>query len=281
MGICGRERQVHDFSTAPLPPAVRVRKCPSKVSGCGVTPSCPSGGLDGPEQDAAPASLQTLDILRDGTNGRKTSSQTRTAGRRAVFLDRDGVLTEPVWNPATGEYESPHVVDDLRFCPDVLALRELCDRGIELFIVSNQPSHAKGKALFEDIRAIARAVEDRFREVGIVFRDAYYCYHHPRGVVPTYTRPCPCRKPEPYFLRVAAERYGIDLRRSWMVGDRDSDVECGRRAGCRTILITHPHARDHQRTSQPDYLAHDVAAAVAAIVADAARSARYGAGRTS
>ena len=70
----------------------------------------------------------------------------RSRGRRAVFFDRDGVLTEPVWNPATGQHESPHSVDDLRLCPDVAGpLRQLRERGLELYIVSNQPSYAKGK----------------------------------------------------------------------------------------------------------------------------------------
>lgn len=198
-------------------------------------------------------------------------------GRPAVFFDRDGVLNEPVWNPMTGEYESPHTVGDLQLCANVMTpLRTLREQGFELFIVSNQPSFAKGKTSLENIQAIARAVEEQFRAAAVTFRATYYCYHHPRGVVPGYAEPCPCRKPEPYFLLQAAERYGVDLRRSWMLGDRHSDVECGRRAGCRTILILHPHARHQQGTSQPDHVARDVAAAVALIVRDARRQAEQG-----
>ena len=191
----------------------------------------------------------------------------RSRGRRAVFFDRDGVLTEPVWNPATGQHESPHSVDDLRLCPDVAGpLRQLRERGFELYIVSNQPSYAKGKASLAALEAIAAAVEERFRDLGVTFRQAYYCFHHPAGVVPSHSAPRRCRKPEPYFLALAAERHGVDLGRSWMVGDRDSDVECGQRAGCRTILIAQHEARRYQGASHADHVAPDAAAATALIL---------------
>lgn len=189
--------------------------------------------------------------------------------RPAVFFDRDGVLTEPVWNQATGEYESAHRVEDLQLCAGVVEpVRRLGEHGFELFIVSNQPSYAKGKVTLEDIQAIARTVEDRFRAAGVTFRETYYCFHHPLGLVPEYSARCTCRKPEPRFLRDAAERHGIDLARSWMLGDRDTDVECGQRAGCRTILIAHPRAGGHQGASRPDHVARDVAEAEALIIKD-------------
>ncbi len=199
----------------------------------------------------------------------KHEVHTPARGKPAVFLDRDGVLTEPIWNPATGEYESPHTLHDLVYCPDIFApLRGLMDAGFELFIVSNQPSYAKGKAALEDLQAIARAVEKDCRAHAVLFRDTYYCYHHPHGIVPAYTVPCLCRKPSPFFLLQAATRHELDLRRSWMVGDRDSDVRCGQRAGCRTILITHAHAGAHWGQSQPHYRTHDIAAAGALILAE-------------
>src|SRR5258708_1039374 len=111
-------------------------------------------------------------------------------GRPAVFLDRDGVLTEPLWNPATREHESPHTVDNLALCPNIFApVQALQARGYELFIVSNQPSYAKGKTSLENIRAIADAVTEQFCVEGIAFRAQYYCYHHPHGIVPEYSGP--------------------------------------------------------------------------------------------
>jgi D-glycero-D-manno-heptose 1,7-bisphosphate phosphatase len=178
------------------------------------------------------------------------------------------VLTEPAWNPATGEYESPHTLADLHICPGIMEpLRRLQALGFALFIVSNQPSYAKGKTTLEDIRAIARSVEEQCQEQGIVFQETYYCYHHPQGIVPEYSGRCECRKPSPFFLLQAAERHDIDLGCSWMLGDRDSDVECGQRAGCRAILIRHPHARSHQVEGREDHAAIDLGAAAALIEA--------------
>jgi D-glycero-D-manno-heptose 1,7-bisphosphate phosphatase len=194
--------------------------------------------------------------------------------RAAVFLDRDGVLTEPVWNPATSEYESAHHVEDVRFCPDILpALRSLQASGYDLFIVSNQPSYAKGKASLDELQAIARTVEARLSDAGVALRDAYYCFHHPDGIVPEYSGTCACRKPAPYFLRRAAERYDIDLSRSWMVGDRDTDVECGQRAGCRTVLVDHPHAQQASRSCPPDHIATNLREAATLIVREVSGAA--------
>lgn len=193
--------------------------------------------------------------------------------RRAVFFDRDGVLTEPIWNPATAEYESPHTLADLVLCADTVApLRRLAEAGFALFIVSNQPSYAKGKTTLEEIRAIADAVTEQFRANGVTFLATYYCYHHPRGIVPEFSGPCACRKPSPHFLLQAAAAYTLDLQESWMMGDRDSDVLCGQRAGCRTILIEHPQALAQRGGSTPDYLAADVAAATRQILAHIAAS---------
>src|SRR5579859_739390 len=174
--------------------------------------------------------------------------------RWGVFLDRDGVLTEPVWNPATQAFESAHRVEDVQLCADVVTpLRALSAAGAELFIVSNQPSFAKGKVSLARLRAIARQVDERFRANGITFRESYYCFHHPDGIKPGYSVVCACRKPGPLFLIKAAQTYALDLSRSWMIGDRDSDVVCGQRAGCKTILVKHPHAPEPPSTCRPNW----------------------------
>lgn len=186
----------------------------------------------------------------------------------AIFLDRDGVLTEPIFNPQTGDYESAHTLADLTLCPNLFEpLRALSRAGFALFIVSNQPSYAKGKATLESLQAIALASEALFRTEGIVFTETYYCYHHPAGIVPEYSGPCACRKPAPFFLFQAQATYGLDLSRSWMVGDRDTDVICGQRAGCRTIQVAHPQVGDHVGKSDPDYVAGNLAEAVERILA--------------
>lgn len=182
---------------------------------------------------------------------------------RGVFLDRDGVLNELVYNPLTMAYESPHHPEDLKLSPDIInPLRKLRERGFMLFIVSNQPSYAKSKTTLSSIKQIAQDFQSELEDKGITFDGAFYCYHHPDGDVPGYSLRCECRKPNPFFLIKAQNEFDLDLTESWMIGDRDSDIECGRLAGCKTILIKNPHSTVHQGKVSPDYVADNLQEAV-------------------
>jgi D-glycero-D-manno-heptose 1,7-bisphosphate phosphatase len=161
--------------------------------------------------------------------------------KRAVFLDRDGVINELALNPKTNEYESPHALAEVHILPGAVdAARRLQDAGYVLFIVSNQPSYAKGKVTLETIHHVAAHIEGALRDGGVRIARACYCYHHPQGIVAGYSGPCRCRKPGTKLLTDARDDFGLDLSRSWMIGDQESDVACGNRAGCRTILVTNP-----------------------------------------
>lgn len=156
--------------------------------------------------------------------------------RRAVFLDRDGVLNRNVWNSTTSAYESPLTPEQFDLLPRVVpALQLLRDAGYLLFLVSNQPNYAKGKASMPTLEAIHSRLEKKLAEGHISLAACYYCYHHP-----DFTGDCPCRKPSPYFLFQARDAFGIELAHSWMVGDRLTDIECGRAAGTRTLEIGEP-----------------------------------------
>ena len=181
------------------------------------------------------------------------------ASPKAIFLDRDGVLNELVYYPDWGEYESPRVAADLRLLPGVIpALTALLGQGWLLFVVSNQPSYAKGKTTLADLEAVHAAIESMMREGGIVFSAFYYDYSHPQSIVPEYAGVSEFRKPNPGSLLRAHREFAIDLGRSWMAGDRDTDVECGQRAGCRTALIRYRHSLDKQGRSQPDLTCDDL-----------------------
>ncbi len=157
---------------------------------------------------------------------------------RAVFLDRDGTLNPLVYYADTQEYESPRAPDAFTLLADVeTALSQLSASGYSLFLVTNQPSYAKGKTSLENLQAVHARLINQLREGGVQLTDAYYCYHHPRGIVPAYTMVCNCRKPGIESLLRARDTYGIDLPQSWMIGDQDSDIQCGLNAGCRTILL--------------------------------------------
>ena len=165
----------------------------------------------------------------------------------ALFLDRDGILDELVLYGA--EWEAPRRLDDLRMVEGVSEpLRRFAEAGWLLFIVTNQPNVAKGKANRDEVLAVNDAV---IRALGVPVAKSYICFHQAEDR-------CECRKPSPYFLQQAAREFGVDLAQSWMVGDQDSDLLCGRNAGCKVALIEH-HGSAHKRGQvEPDLRVGDL-----------------------
>jgi D-glycero-D-manno-heptose 1,7-bisphosphate phosphatase len=192
-----------------------------------------------------------------------------SSDRAAVFVDRDGVINELVPDPVSGRPESPLRVDDVRLIPGAAAaLRALADAGWCLVGVSNQPSAAKGTISLTELHAIQARVVGLLAVEGARFDDFRLCLHHPEGVVKELTGECDCRKPAPGMLLAAAADLGLDLGRSWMVGDTDGDVQAGHAAGCRTILVEHRHSA-HKRTAElsPNAVVTDLMAAAGIILA--------------
>lgn len=150
--------------------------------------------------------------------------------RSAIFLDKDGTVLQDV----------PYNVDPdyMHFAPGALAgLTRLGELGLPLIIISNQPGVGLGKISMTDLLIVRQRLESMFHSAGATLAGFYYCPHHPQAIAPQYACACSCRKPAPGLLRVAARQHGIDLERSWFIGDILDDVEAGRRAGCRTILL--------------------------------------------
>lgn len=192
----------------------------------------------------------------------------KSMSRRAVFLDRDGVLNRNVFYADSGEFESPRFVEDLEiFSWTVTAAKLLSDQGFALFIVSNQPSFAKGKASLEQLVRVGARVREELEAAGVRLTRNYYCFHHPQSKVAGFGD-CICRKPSPEFLLRAAAEFGIDLGASWFVGDRATDIECGRRAGVRTIRVApdHPDAGWQEEHPLAEFQAKDLAAAAEIIL---------------
>jgi D-glycero-D-manno-heptose 1,7-bisphosphate phosphatase len=180
---------------------------------------------------------------------------------KSVFLDKDGTLIEDV----------PYNVDParVRLAPGAGdGLRALAAAGYRLVVVSNQSGVARG--LFPE-SALA-AVERRLRELlaghGAALGGFYYCPHYPGGSVTAYAVGCECRKPRPGLIVRAATELGIDAGRSWMVGDILDDVEAGRRAGCRTVLLDNGNETEWVRSPlrTPDLVAADLAGAARLIL---------------
>lgn len=189
------------------------------------------------------------------------------SGRRAVFLDRDGVLIRDVVHLADASQ-----IEILPGVPD--ALRRLRDARWMIVVVTNQSVVARGMVSETDLRGIHDVLESRLRARGATLDAIYYCPHHPEGAVDAYRVLCDCRKPKPGLLRRAAADLGIDLPVSVMVGDTNADIEAGRRAGCRTVLLTGSAGAAAPVSSAAgartaDHVAADLAAAADWILAEA------------
>lgn len=150
----------------------------------------------------------------------------------AIFLDRDGTLIADV-----GYVRHP---DDVQLLPGASdALKRFRDLGYRLVVVSNQSGIARGLFTDGNLQEVHQRLEQQLAGDGIRLDAAYYCPYlpGPEAVVETYRRDSELRKPRPGMLLKAAQEHDIDLSRSWMIGDSPRDVEAGRRAGCRTILL--------------------------------------------
>ncbi|MBI2329026.1 MAG: D-glycero-beta-D-manno-heptose 1,7-bisphosphate 7-phosphatase [Chloroflexi bacterium] len=150
---------------------------------------------------------------------------------KAVFLDRDGVITQ----------EPPHYahkLDQLALIAKASdAIRRLNEDGFLVVIVSNQAGIAHGYYQEADTAAFNQALGEKLMEAGARIDAFYYCPHHPQAKVERYRVDCDCRKPKPGMLLMAAKELGIDTKSSYMVGDKLTDIEAGQRAGCETILV--------------------------------------------
>ncbi|GAC1395548.1 MAG: hypothetical protein NVSMB68_12570 [Thermoanaerobaculia bacterium] len=182
--------------------------------------------------------------------------------RRALFLDRDGLVDDLVFYPSHDEWESPRTVRDLTMITAAYEpLKEAARADWLLFLVTNQPSYAKGKCKLEDLQQVQARVLDELTRAGVPITEAYVCYHHPDSQMERFSA-CQCRKPSPFFIREAARTYEIDLKRSWMVGDQDTDVVTGINAGCRTALVDYEHSANKRGSTKPDLICADLAEAV-------------------
>lgn len=182
----------------------------------------------------------------------------------AVFLDRDGVLIDLAFDKEDQTYESPISVEQISLAngaaEGVAAIREA---GWEIVVVSNQPVVAKGKVTEEGFEEMHGRVVRLLADEGVEIDHWRYCFHHPKASVESLRGPCRCRKPKPGMILEAADELGLDLQKSWMIGDSDTDIEAGRAAGCKTLLIEYRKSA-HRRSGagSPDLRASNLMEAV-------------------
>ena len=159
----------------------------------------------------------------------------RTALKKAFFLDRDGVLIEEA-----NYLKDP---DKVKLIPGVpAALRRVREAGFLVIVVSNQSGVARGYFTENEVLAVQARINEILSVEGAAVDDYFNCPHHPAGSVPSYAKDCECRKPSPGMILEAAKKYGIDISASFLVGDKLSDIEAGKAAGClKSVLVKTGH----------------------------------------
>jgi len=157
---------------------------------------------------------------------------------KAIFLDRDGVINELIYYEDMGIIDSPFTPEQFKLIPDVdKAIKKFQKLGFKSIIVSNQPGVAKNNFAIETFEKIREKMKKELKKKDAVIDSEYYCFHHPDGKISKYRKICNCRKPAPGLLLTAAKENNIDLSQSWMIGDGITDIQAGKAAGCKTILI--------------------------------------------
>lgn len=184
-----------------------------------------------------------------------------SGNRPAVFLDRDGTINE--------QMGYINHLDRFILLPGVgRAINRLNLAGLPAVVVSNQSGVARGYFPEELVGRVNRKMVDLLAEDGAVLDGVYYCPHHPRAEMAEYRRDCECRKPRPGLLERAAADLGLDLGRSYVVGDRVTDLETARRIGAKGVLVLTGYGRGDLeyvlpgKDVRPDWVAEDLNAAV-------------------
>jgi D-glycero-D-manno-heptose 1,7-bisphosphate phosphatase len=165
------------------------------------------------------------------------SAESLVSPRPAAFLDRDGVLNEDtgyVWQRK----------DFLWRKGAIESIRLLNRADYFVFVITNQSGVAQGYYSEEDVRSLHAWMSDELAAHGAHVDAFYYCPHHPEGVVPSYRRICDCRKPAAGMIEAALREWPVQRERSFLIGDRESDVRAGEAAGVRTCLVKNEDLRD-------------------------------------
>ena len=171
--------------------------------------------------------------------------------KKAVFLDRDGVINKPVIRD--NKPYTPENISEFEFTDGIReVLKELKKIGFLLFVVTNQADVSRGKRTKENVEEISAFI---LKELPL--ERIYCCFHDNNDN-------CNCRKPKIGMLLAASKEFDVDLTKSYVVGDRWSDIEAGRKAGCKTIFVDYKY--EEELKSKPDFIINRVSEILSCIV---------------
>ena len=176
---------------------------------------------------------------------------------KAIFMDRDGTIVEDV-----GYMNSP---DQIRFIPgSIEAIKMLYQAGYKVVVITNQAGVARGLVTEDMLQTIDKTMHKWILNGGAHLDGIYYCPHHPEHGVYPYKQTCECRKPHPGLIKRAKRDLEIDLTQSFMIGDKATDVEAGKRVGIKTVFVLSGHGNEEKSriTEKPDHVSPNLLDAV-------------------
>jgi D-glycero-D-manno-heptose 1,7-bisphosphate phosphatase len=197
--------------------------------------------------------------------------------KKAVFLDRDGVLNRYYYDAELGVFTTPLSEKNFELLPGTAeAVAKINRLGFLTVVASNQPGIAKGHFDLATLEKMDSKLKRKLQRKRAKIDAVYYCLHHPQEGMGKYKQNCSCRKPKPGLLLQAAKELGLSLKKSYMIGDSITDVEAGQKAGCKTILV-HKYKCDlcqflAEKNIKPDFIVENLLEAVKIISAQEARN---------
>ena len=186
---------------------------------------------------------------------------------RVVFLDRDGTINE--------EVHYLHKPEDLHFLPGAAeAVRMLKEAGFTLIVITNQAGVARGYYTCRAVETLHAYMNEQLRKEGGVIDAFYYCPHHPDCGIGEYKKVCHCRKPDTGMFEAAEKEFAVDKAHSYMIGDKELDIQAGHNYGVESVLVGTGYGAEHKKAAEEqgrekfyDYYAADLKAAARYIIA--------------
>ncbi|MBL7142498.1 MAG: HAD-IIIA family hydrolase [Candidatus Pacebacteria bacterium] len=202
------------------------------------------------------------EVRRDYSSGKIRRLNLKNK-RKAVFLDRDGVINKEV-------DQLSRIKDFELYSFAAKAVKKINESDYLAIIVTNQPMVAKGFMTEKDLNEIHKKLETELGLKGAKIDAIYYCPHHPEkgfvGEVPELKIKCNCRKPLPGLFLKARKDFNIDFKKSYLIGDQERDILAGRKIGCKTILVKTGLGKSYKNAVKPDFAAKNLLEAVVNII---------------
>ena len=175
--------------------------------------------------------------------------------KKAIFLDRDGIINDEIFRSDMNKWTAPHSVGEVRIQKNFInILKKLQKKDYLFFVISNQPDYALGYVKYSDLELVDLKIKKELKKNQIKIKKFYYSFRHKKSIKKNLGPPCFDKKPNPFFLKKAEKEFNLDLKFSWIIGDRQTDIDCGRRANLKTIGIFNERHKFSNNKNKPDYL---------------------------